>query len=173
MRLLTYCLGRQYRAVVDRVDLVMDEAARMIAQREPRGVGQVEITVTVTDGIPDLMCAAHERLVGASDWDAWAGGGQHGVATLDSGCTLIIINAQSLKGRQVEIDKTVLHELKHAAQFNRPGARETARKGIAFNYGIGWLEDREVRALNRRIARDEREAEAVERLHRQLARAVA
>ena len=172
MRLLTYRLDRQYRSVVDRVDRVMDEAARLIGQRERHGLGSVEITVTVTDGIPDLMCAAHERLVGASDWDAWAGGGQYGAATLDSDCTLIVINAQSLKGRQSEIDKTVLHELTHAAQFNRPGARQTARRAIAHNYGIGWLEDREVRALNRRIARDEREAKAVERLHRQLARAV-
>lgn len=173
MRLLTYRLDRQYRSVVDRVDRVMDEAARLIGQRERHGLGPVEITVTVTEGIPDLMCAAHERLVGASDWDAWAGDGQYGVATLDSDCTLIIVNAQSLKGRQIEIDKTLLHELTHAAQFNRPGVRDIVRQGIAFNYGIGWLEDREVRALNRRIDRDEREAEAAERLHRQLARAVA
>jgi hypothetical protein len=173
MRLVEYRLARRYRPVVDRVDQVMDQAARLIAQREPHGLGPVEIAVTITDGIPDLMCAAHERLVGASDWDMWAGPGRHGVATLDSYGTLIIVNAQSLKGRQTEIDKTVLHELKHAAQFNRPGARETARKGIGFNYGIGWLEDREVRALNRRIARDEREAEAAERLHRQLAQVAA
>lgn len=173
MRLVEYRLGRRYRPVLDRVDLVMDRAAQLVALRESHGLGPVEIAVTVTDGIPDLVCAAHERLVGASDWDMWAGPGRHGVATLDSYGTLIIVNAESLKGRQTEIDKTVLHELKHAAQFNRPGARETARKGIAFNYDIGWLEDREVRALNRRIARDEREAEQVERLHRELAKAVA
>lgn len=173
MRLFTYRLARQHQAVVDRVDQVMDEAARLISLREPHGVGRVEITVTVTGGIADLVCAAHERLVGASDWDEAAAYGRHGETTLDRDCTLIFINAQSLKGRQSEIDKTVLHELKHAAQFNRPGAREIVRKGIANNYGIGWMNTSEVRALNRRIARDEREAEAVERLHRQLARAVA
>lgn len=173
MRLVTYRLGRQHRPVVERVDRVMDAAARMIGQRERHGLGSVEIAVTITDGIPDLICAAHERLFGCSDWEAWAGPGRYGVATLNPPGTLIVINAQSLRGKQAEIDKTVLHELTHAAQFNRPGARETARKGIAFNYGIGWLEDREVRALNRRIDRDEREAEQAERLHRQLAKAVA
>jgi hypothetical protein len=173
MRLVTYRLGRQHRPVVERVDRVMDAAARMIGQRERHGLGSVEIAVTITDGIPDLICAAHEELFGRSDWEAWAGPGRHGVATLNAAGTLIVVNAQSLRGKQVEIDKTVLHELTHAAQFNRPGARETARKGIAFNYGIGWLEDREVRALNRRIDRDEREAEQAERLHRQLAKAVA
>ncbi|NUT24319.1 MAG: hypothetical protein HOV77_34635 [Hamadaea sp.] len=173
MRLLTYRLGRQHRPVVDRVDRVMDEAARLIAGRERHGLGTVEITVTATDGIPDLICAAHEQLFGRSDWDAWAGPGRYGVATLNPAGTLIVVNAQSLRGKQAEIDKTILHELTHAAQFNRPGARETARRGIAFNYGLGWLEDREVRALNRRIDRDEREAEQAERLHRQLAKSMA
>ena len=173
MRLVTYRLGRQHRPVVDRVDRVMDQAAALIGQRERHGVGTVEIAVTVEDGIPDLICAAHEQLFGRSDWDAWAGPGRHGVATLNTAGTLIVVNAQSLRGKQAEIDKTVLHELVHAAQFNRPGARETARRGIAHNYGLGWLEDREVHALNRRIDRDEREAERAERLHRQLAKAVA
>jgi hypothetical protein len=173
MRLLTYRLAARHKSVVDRVDLVMDEAAQMIGQRERCGLGNVEIAVTIEDGIPDMICAAHEGLFGTSDWDDWAGPGRHGVATLNQAGTLIVINAQSLRGKQAEIDKTVLHELTHAAQFNRPGARKTALRGIAFNYGIGWLEDREVRALNRRIDRDEREAEAAERLHRQLAKAVA
>jgi len=174
MRLIEYRLARQYRPVLDRVDLVMDQAARMIAQRERRGLGEVEIAVTITDGIPDLICAAHERLFGTSDWDAWAGPGRHGVATLNPAGTLVIVNAESLRGNRTEIDKTVLHELTHAAQFNRPGARESALKAIAHNcYGIGWLSDREMRSFGRRVQSDERGAEAAERLHRQLARAVA
>lgn len=173
MRLLEYRLASRYRSVLDRVDRVMDQAAAMIAQRERYGLGNVEVAVTITDGIPDLICAAHERLFGRSDWDAWAGPGRHGAATLNPSGTLIVVNAQSLKGKQTEIDKTVLHELTHAAQFNRPGVRDIAYRGIGFNYGLGWLEDRELRALDRRITRDEREAEQAERLHRQLARAVA
>lgn len=173
MRLVEYRLARPYRSVLDRVDLVLDQAASMIGQRERHGLGAVEVAVTVEDGIPDLVCAAHEQLFGRSDWDDWAGPGRHGVATLNRAGTLIVINAQSLRGKQAEIDKTVLHELTHAAQFNRPGAWETARRGIAFDYGIGDLSDGQLRALNRRIDRDEREAEQAERLHRQLARAVA
>ena len=173
MRLVTYRLGSQHRQVVDRVDRVMDHAARLIAERERHGLGTVEIAVTVEDGIPDLICAAHEQLFGRSDWDFWSGPGKHGVATLNAAGTLIVVNAQSLRGKQTEIDKTVLHELTHAAQFSRPGARETVRKGIAHNYGLDWLEDREVRALNRRIDRDEREAAQAERLHRLLAKTVA
>ena len=63
--------------------------------------------------------------------------------------------------------------MKHAAQYNRPGAREAALKSLAYSYGIGWLTDAEIRAGHRRKIRDEREAEAAERLHRQLAKAVA
>lgn len=172
MRLVEYRLGRKHRSVLDRVDLVLDEAARMIGQRERHGLGSVEVAVTIEEGIPDLICAAHEQLFGRSDWDSWAGPGRHGVATLNPAGTLIVINAQSLRGKQTEIDKTVLHELTHAAQFSRPGIRDLACKGIAHNYGLGWLEDRQVHALNRRIDRDEREAEQAERLHRQLAKAV-
>jgi anti-sigma-K factor RskA len=61
----------------------------------------------------------------------------------------------------------------HAAQYNRPGAWQSARKVIAYDYGIGWLSDAELRDADRRRIRDEREAEAAERLHRQLARAAA
>lgn len=173
MRLLTYRLGRQHQSVVDRVDLVMDQAARLIGQRERRGVGNVEITVTVSHGMPDLICAAHERLLGTSDWASWARSTGDGFTTLNSSGSLVIVNAQHLRGRNAEIDKTVLHELAHAAQYNRPGAWETARKVIAFDYGIGDLSDGELRAAQRRQIRDEREAESVERLHKQLAKAVA
>jgi hypothetical protein len=152
---------------------VMDHAARMIGQRERRGLGDVEIIVTVEDGIPDLVCAAHEQMFGRSDWDAWSGPGRAGTTTLNMAGTLIVVNAQSLQGRTTDIDKTVLHELAHAAQFNRPGARSQLAKGIAYNLGIGWLTDGELRAGERQMVRDEREAETAERLHRQLAKAVA
>lgn len=173
MRLLEYRLAGPYRSVLDRVDLVLDQAARIIGQRERRGLGMVEVIVTITDGIPDLICAAHEGLFGMSDWDAWAGRCPAGTTTLNLGGSLVIINAETLRGRTVDIDKTVLHELTHAAQFNRPGARDRAVKGLAYNYGMGWLQDRELRAGDREQARDEREATAAERLHRQLSRAVA
>lgn len=173
MRLLTYRLGRQYRPVHDRVDLVMDHAARLVGRSERHGLGTVEVTVTTAQGMADLICVAHERLVGASDWDESFDRRRAGSAIPDRfGCS-VIINAEVLRGDQVEIDKTVLHELKHAFQFNRPGAWASARKGIAFDFGIGDMSDHELRALDRRIRRDEREAEAVERFHRQLARTVA
>jgi len=173
MRLVEYRLARRYRPVLDRVDLVLDQAVRLAEQHARGSLGRVEVAVTITDGIPDLVCEAHEQLLGASNWDAWRSEGCAGTTTINPAGSLVIINAQSCRGRTEEIDKTVIHELVHAAQFNRPGARENVRRGIAFNYGMGWLEDREVRALNRRVDRDEREAEAAERLHRQLAKAVA
>jgi hypothetical protein len=173
MRLVEYRLPRRLRPVLDRVDLVMDQAARMIGQRERGGLGQVEMAVTVTDGIPDLICAAHQQLFGRSDWDAWAGPGRAGTTTLNRSGSLVIVNAQSLHGRRDDIDRTVLHELTHAAQFSRPGARDRHAKGTAYNLGIGWLTDAELRAGDREMVRDEREAETAERLHRQLAKAVA
>jgi hypothetical protein len=174
MRLLTYRVGRQHHPVVNRVDQVMDQAAALIAGRERHGLGTVEIAVTIEDGIPDLICAAHEQLFGRSDWDAWAGPGRAGTTTLNQAGTLVIVNAQSLQGRPTSLtDKVVLHELTHAAQFNRPRARQQLMKGIAYNLGIGWLTDAELRAGERQMVRDEREAAQAERLHRQLAQSVA
>lgn len=173
MRLVEYRLASKYRPVLDRVDLVLDQAAAMIAQRERHGLGNVEVAVTVTGGMPDLICAAHERLVGASDWASWASSTGDGFTTLNAAGSLVIVNAQRLHGNTTEIDKTLLHELTHAAQYNRPSAWQTARKVIAYDYGLGWLSDSELRGADRRRIRDEREAEAAERLHRQLARAVA
>lgn len=168
-----YRLGRQHRPVVARVDQILAQAAWMIGRRERYGVGAVEVAVTTADGIPDLVCAAHEQLFGTSDWDSWSGGGQYGLATVVPSGTLIVLDADALKGRTSEIDKTLLHELMHAAQFSRPGKRDLAMRAIAFDYGVGWMEDRELRDLDRRIGRDEQEARKAERLHRQLAKAVA
>lgn len=173
MRLVEYRLAPKYRSVLDRVDAVLDQAAALIAQRERHGLGKVEVAVTITNGMPDLICAAHERLVGASDWEPWARSTGDGFTTLNSSGSLVIINAQLLYGKAIEIDQTVLHELKHAAQYNRPGAWRAGRKVIAYDYGIGWLSDGELREADRRRIRDEREAEAAERFHRQLAKAVA
>lgn len=173
MYVTEYRLGRQHRTVVDRVDQIMFQAAGLISRKERYGVGAVEIAVTVEDGIPDVVCAAHEQLFGRSDWDSWAGGGQYGLATIAPFGTLIVLDAQALKGRTTEIDKTLLHELMHAAQFSRPGIRDLAMRAIAFDYEIGWLEDRELRDLSRLIDRHEREARQSERLHRELAKAVA
>jgi len=173
VRLLTYRLGRQHQQVLDRVDLILDQAARMIAQRERRPLGTVDVAVTVTDGIPDLVCAAHEGLFGRSDWDAWSGPGRTGTTTINRAGSLVVINAQSLKGRPDEIDKTVLHELVHAAQYHRPSARDLAFRSLAFEYGLGDLSDHELRSAQRRARKEEAEAELAERLHRQLAKAVA
>ena len=93
MYVTEYRLGRQHRTVVDRVDQIMFQAAGLIGRKERHGVGAVEIAVTVEDGIPDVVCAAHEQLFGRSDWDFWASSGRYGVATLNTAGTLIVVNA--------------------------------------------------------------------------------
>jgi hypothetical protein len=173
MRLITHRLGRQHRQVADRVALVLDEAGRLAARHARSALGSVEVAVTVTAGIPDLVCSAHERIFGTSDWDAWYEKGVAGCTTINAAGSLVIVNAQSYRGRLDEMDKTVLHELVHAAQFNRRGARELIARSLAHSYGLESMSESEVRAANRLVDRDEREAEKAERLHRQLAKAVA
>ncbi|MEV0220859.1 hypothetical protein [Streptomyces sp. NPDC050704] len=173
MRIVSHRLGRQHRPVVERVTRIADEAGRLAARHARSSLGRVELAVTTTKGIPDLICAAHERIFGTSDWDAWHEQGVAGCTTIRPGGSLVVINAEANRGCLDEADMTVIHELVHAAQVNRRGMWELVARGLAHNYGIEPMSDREVWAANLRRDRDEREAAAAERLHRQLAKAVA
>lgn len=173
MRLVGYRLGRKHMKVIDRVGQVLTQAGRLAEQHARGALGHVEVAVTIGDGIPDLVCVAHEQVFGVSDWDEVAQGTCAGTVTVNPAGCLVVINAEFRGGRTVEVDKTLLHELTHAAQFNRRGVREEKIRGLAHNFGLDWMTEAEVRAANRRVAKDEREAEAAERLHRQLAKAVA
>lgn len=170
MELTTHRLNRKHQPVVDRVALILDDAARLVKQRNRRGLGRVEVAVTTRRGIADLVCAAHEDLFGWSDpqgWDNCAG-----TTTVNRRGTLVIVNADMRRAQHGEVDKTLLHELTHAAQLNRPGVRDWTMWGIAHNLGIGFMSEVQVEASVRQMEIDEREAEQAEGLHRKLARAV-
>jgi len=172
MRIIEHRVGRQYRNTLDRVAQIAEPAAALI-ERHMRGcVGRVEIAVTTSSGLQDMVADAHQQLFGvrSAKRTRWRRS-PAGQTTLTVRGALVVINAQVLRGSRREIDKTVLHELTHAVQFARE--RDVIMRGELHNHGIKQLDDAEVRALNKRVDRDEREAERMERLHRQLAKNVA
>lgn len=174
MRFITHRVSRQHQATIGRVHAGV-EAAIAIVEKSARGqVGSLEVAVTSTAGMWETVVAAHEPLFGRRKSKEWRHneGSPAGTTTITSSGVLIVINAQVCKGRTVEIDKTLLHEITHAVQFGRPGARDLLMRSLANNYGLSAMTLAEVAAANRQVDSDEREAERMERHHRQLAKSL-
>jgi hypothetical protein len=174
MRFLARSVGRQHQATIDRVNVAVDAATRIVEGKVRGCVGPVEVAVASSSGMWELVAEAHRPMFGRQDPHAW----QHdlnayGTTTITKSGVLVVINAQACKGRTVEVDKTLLHELTHAVQFNRRGARDLVVRSLANNYGIEPMSDREAKAANRRVDADEREAARMERHHRLLAKSIA
>jgi hypothetical protein len=174
MRFLTHRVGRQYAATIDRVNAAADVATRIVEDRMRGSVGHFEIAVSNSSGMWEMVVDAHRPMFGRQDPSVW----QHdahafGTTTITQSGVLVVINAQACKGRDVEVDKTLLHELTHALQFNRRGARDLIVRSLANNYGIAAMTKAEARAANRRVDADEREAARMERHHRLLAQSIA
>lgn len=165
--------NRQYEATALRVDAATDAAIAIVESRMRGSVGNVEVAVASSSGMGQMVVDAHRPMFGQQAPGSWRGDpGSFGTATISRSGVLIIINAQVCRGRDAEIDKTLLHELAHAVQFNRPGARDQIVRGLANNYGIDPMTEREGRAANRRVDADEREAARMERHHRLLAQSI-
>jgi hypothetical protein len=175
MGFITERVSRQHQATIDRVHAAVD-AATAIVQRETGGrVGSINVAVTNASDMWQMVVDAHRPMFGRQNPRLWRrdGGNAFGTATITSSGVLVVVNAQACKGRQDEIDKTLLHELTHAAQFNRPGARDLLMRSLANNYGITPMTEAQAAAANRQVDANEREAERMERLHRQLAKSIA
>jgi len=168
MRIFEHRIGRQYQDTIDRVAEIAEPATALV-ERHMRGcIGRVEIAVTTSSGALDMVKQAHRDLLGARvGSDRWLGR-QFGTTTISTSGVLVVVNAQICRGRTKEIDKTVVHELVHAVQFGEPGARDRILRSLRNNYRLEQLSRAEVRALNAQVDRDEREAERLERLARQL-----
>lgn len=174
MRFLTHRIGRQYEATIDRVNAAADAATHIVESKARGCVGPVEVAVSTSSGMWELVVEAHRPMFGRQDAEVWQRDrNAFGTTTITQSGVLVVVNAQACKGRPVEIDKTLLHELTHALQFNRRGARDLIERSIANNYGIAPMTEREARAANRQVAKDEREAARMERHHRLLAQNIA
>ncbi|MEU3826474.1 hypothetical protein AB0F36_14315 [Streptomyces sp. NPDC029080] len=175
MHFIANRVGRQHQATIDRVHAALGPAAEIIEDEIRGRIGCLQLAVANTSDMWRMVVDAHRPIFGRQDARLWSReqGDAFGTATITSSGVLVVVNAQACKGRQVEIDKTLLHELTHAAQFNRPGARDLLMRSLANNYGITPMTEAEAAAANRQVDADEREAERMERHHRQLAKSIA
>ncbi|MFG2748041.1 hypothetical protein [Streptomyces xanthophaeus] len=166
-----YQLHRRYAPLLARVEEIADQAAFLVQQRMRERMTRTWIVVAAQKHCPEVITEAAQRALGLSARPRYreSAVGYLGITALDSGGTLVVINAGSLISHPRHwLDETVVHELAHAVQFGRPGTREHAMKGLRHNYGVEKLSLTRTWKANRRVEKDEREAQALEVLARQI-----
>lgn len=165
MDVMAWQLDRRYSKALTQVQDVADRAARLVERQLQGTVGQVEVLVASRAGLEDVLHQNEQRLLGLplrrlKNPEAWA----H--TTTSPAGTLIVINAEDCPSR--ELTKTVVHEMVHAAQFQRPGVRDWVVRMIRANHQLDKPSWRESRAMDRQLKDHEREAARYERLAREL-----
>lgn len=161
-----YRLSRQYQADLAHVERVAGLAARIVSQHMRIQIDRTEVVVTTGPAASGLVIDAHRAMFGRQ-LAIWKMNGMYrgdcGVTVINRAGVLVVINADRCQPT-IKLNKTLVHELVHAAQLSRPGARDVAARNLRSNYGIDRMSGREVRAANRLVDADEREAGRLERL---------
>jgi hypothetical protein len=164
-----YQLARQYGPVLDRVQSIADQAAFLVRQKVRGQMPSTRIVVAAKKHCPEVVIRSQQQTIGVNTLPIRGERCDYlGITTVSAAGVLVVINAGSAGSNQRMLDETVIHELVHAVQYGRPGMREAAVKGLRNNYGVERLSHPKAWKLNRQISRDEREAEALECLARQL-----
>lgn len=151
--------------VVLRTRRIADQAARLVSRKVGR-LPHVEIVVTDKRGVTALVEDTEAALVG-SRVSKRRSANIYGSTALAANGVLITINAGKHRD-DLELDTTVIHELVHAVQLNRPGAREQRLAELRNNYGVEEMRRSDARKAIKAIKGDEKEARTFERLARHL-----
>ena len=165
-----YRLPRQYQADLAHVDRVAGAAAQIVSRRMGARIDRTEVVVTISQMVSDVLIEAHRSLFGHHPAIWGLKRMDHaicGFTAINKAGVLVVISADRCQPSS-KLNATLVHELVHAAQLSRPGARDAAVRNLRNNYGIDRMSGREVRAVNRLIDADEREAERLERLASEL-----
>lgn len=165
-----YRLPPLYRVDLTHIQQVAGLAERLVTQRVGTRLCRTEIVVTTGVSASDLVIDAHRGMFGHQP-AIWSLKGEYraccGATAITQSGVLVVINADRCQPRTV-LNETLVHELAHAAQLSRPGARDAATRNLRNNYGIERMSGREARAAYRLVAADEREAEGLERFSSEL-----
>ncbi|NUQ97525.1 MAG: hypothetical protein HOY79_13555 [Streptomyces sp.] len=165
MRIVAHRSAARHKTTVGRVQEIAAPAARLVQQQMGERLPPVEIAVTAYRGLPDLLSKAHQTIVGRRRLPKETARMRcKGTTTLTRTGVLVVVNAEACRGDLREIDATLLHELVHAIQYGRPGARDRGIRHLRNNYGIDEISQAEADAANRQVDLDEAEAERYERL---------
>ncbi|WP_328941548.1 hypothetical protein OG259_07695 [Streptomyces sp. NBC_00250] len=168
MQITPYKLDAKHQAGLERVERVADNCSGIVIRELRERTGHVDILVTSRRHFAEAVISAEQQAVDVGHrpllddgYDNW------GFTTVSSRGAVLVVDVESCRSDR-EIDRTLIHELVHAAQFRRSGIRDLVLAGLRNNYGIHQLAKSEAKRLNRQIAAHEREAGRYERFARQL-----
>ncbi|MCQ8831778.1 hypothetical protein [Streptomyces malaysiensis] len=177
MNITVHGQARGSRQMAIRLEQIAIPAGNLISRRLKAPLPDVEFVLTDGVGVDRLLHQAHAALGGPGKPTTIRGRiatkikarrAFASTAMTHSG-VLILINGPEHRGNLHQFDRTVVHELVHAVQFNLPGARE--RHITYLRMCAGYAPDRAfLRNYERLIDARECEAEGLESLARQLPR---
>ncbi|MGW6703586.1 hypothetical protein ACWGDE_01650 [Streptomyces sp. NPDC054956] len=154
---------------MSRVEAIAGQASFLVRQKTRGQMPPARLIVAAEKHCPALVIRAQQQTLGVDTLPIRAERCDYlGTTTLGPDGVVVVINASPLTSDQRMLDETVVHELVHVAQFGRPGARESAMKGLRNNYGLEKLSHPKAWKVNRQVDRDEREAQSLEHLAREI-----
>lgn len=166
-----------YEDVFAEVRALASSAAELVERNVRGSLPRTEIVLTDHRGMGELELQAAVGLVPDAPARVvkWATGqakrsarGLYGVAVhRPEGGALVLLNAKALH-RDGETAATLVHELTHAVQSNRPGARDEFIRHLRHAFELEPLPRDEMRRMRRRWNTAERAALRAEHLATQL-----
>lgn len=168
MNIAPYKLDARHQPGLARVETIADNCAGIVIRELREGVGHVDIRVTNRRHFAEAVVAAEQQAIGTTGRPVLSDGYDNwGFTTVSARGAVMVIDVESCRTSH-EIDRTLIHELVHAAQFRRPGIRDSVLAGLRNNYGLHQLSRWEAKRLNRQVAAHEREARSLECYARKL-----
>ncbi|MBT2477622.1 hypothetical protein [Streptomyces sp. ISL-94] len=163
MDVVGYRLHRRHRGAIDRIEAVADQAVQLVTRKMREGIDPLRIVVTDSFGIDDHVLRNDAALLGTSKRQRLTSKSPAGRTSISEDGVLVVINAERCPADE-NLDVVLVHELVHAAQLSRPGAREEKLRHLRNNHGVEKLTRLEAWGANWRISADEREAGRLEYL---------
>lgn len=162
-----YRLHRSYLPALHRAEEVADQAAHLVTRRMRERLPRVTIRVSGERLLGQAVTEAEQQALGTNRLPTSACRGQsvYGATTLGPAGAVIAINAKACIEDRC-LSTTLVHELVHAVQLNRPGGIQHRMTALRGKFGLSSASP--TPAFDRRHNRDEREAQALEVLARQI-----
>ena len=159
-----YRLHHSYTPVLARVQAIADQAASLVTRRMRERLPHVTIRVSGERLLGHAVTEVEQQLLGTDRLPTSGCRGRevYGVTTLGPHGAVVVINAKGALEDGGDVDRTLVHELVHAVQSNRPGGRQHRMTGIRGAFGL--IQRGPTKAFIRQYDRDEREAQALEHL---------
>lgn len=162
-----YRLHPSYKPALRRAEEVAGQAAHLVTRKMRERLPHVTVRVSGERLLGLAVTEAQQQALGTDRLPSGASCGRdvYGITTLGPAGAVIVINAKAVIEDRC-LSNTLVHELVHAVQINRPGGIQ--RRMTALRGHFGFHSAGPTKAYLRQHDRDEREAQALEYLAREI-----